>query len=157
MRRPDLSPTTGRRSAPSLLALVLLSVIGLVVLASGSARVRDELRLSLTRQPTAFLEPAFTDPGRAVRCERAGGEMLVDFELRSHLAQAAHVPYVIAWGSRGDAGRQRSITGRVWLRPGATVAVRAPVSLPAYEQAEVAVRLPGHPEHLLLHCPGRTR
>lgn len=137
-------------------ALPLTGVVAalLVLAAVAVPGFRDQLTLSMTRQPDPYVELSFARSGDTglKPCARTDGRARVAFSVVSHLADRDAVRYrvVVQPGS----GRPRVENGSVDVRPGKARTVVA--HLPVDGRYRVAVELPGRDQQLWARCGGRS-
>lgn len=152
------------KTARDLLRTPAILLTAVVAVATGSGLVsssaRDELAMSLARQPTPYLQLAFTYPDVAVSCESDDGVLDLDVDITSHVSDARRLRWSVVTTARGmrsgQARQSRQVdrrTGVVSVAVDATVGIHPRVSVPERGRYDVRVTLPGHPQHLVLRCP----
>lgn len=132
------------------LVLALLAVAALV-----SPGFRDQVALSVTRQPQPFVELWFTQTAQyaeaGTRCLRDGDSLGVAFTVASHLEEPETLEFQVAVDGAADgAGTQR---GSLDLDPGEARDVRVWVTAPDDRAQTVTVRLPALDQELRARCP----
>lgn len=148
MLRP-VGPSAGRRATgavPVLLAGIVVAAVVLVI----SPAARHQLTLSTSRSADPYLEMSFVDETAARACTTDGAEQSISIRLRSHLDDAASVPYLIEVSS-ADRVVDR-LGGAAATEPGEAADVVQRVRVPTTGAYEVTASLPGRPERLALHC-----
>jgi hypothetical protein len=138
-----------------------MTVVG--VLLAGLATLalpgfRDQVELSVSRQPEPFVELYFAPSTSAeppVMCARRTDSVRVKFVIASHLDRRRAVAYRVAVKASGDRARTQRRAGSVRLAPGTSHQVRTSFTLPRGDFYKVQVELPGLDQQLHARCPGR--
>jgi hypothetical protein len=138
-----------RKHRVALFAVAAVLVLGgLTALAWGSAAVRRQISLSVTRQPTPFTELYFTDHTNLPAFLSTSYTNEFAFTIGNHEGEALSYPYVVT--AKSSQATTTLATGTVKVDSGRSV--RVPVSFLAPEPATqyvITVQLSGHPE--LIH------
>ena len=130
------------------LVLALVAVVALVI-----PGVRDQLALSLSRQPDPYVELSFTRPGSGPQtlCHREKGTAVVRFGVASHLRRAKPIAYRVGVAPAG--GKVHFRDGKVRVATDRARAVVARFAVPAGPY-RMAVRLPASEQKLWATCGG---
>ena len=135
--------------------LLGVAVSGLAVLTVPG--FRDQVELSVSRQPQPFVELYFAQPDprdAQVVCARSGGSVRVRFVLTSHLVREEAIDYRVSVLPESATRAQRE-KGSVPVAPGASREVRTSFTVPSGQAYTVSVRLPALDQRLRAHCTGR--
>ena len=130
------------------LVLVLVAVAALVI-----PGVRDQVALSLSRQPDPYVELSFTRPGTGSQtlCHRDKNSAVVRFVVASHLRGAKPIDYRVGVAPAG--GKVHFRKGKVRVAPDQARAVVARFAVPAGPY-RMAVRLPSSEQQVWASCGG---
>jgi hypothetical protein len=153
---PDAPPATRwfQRVLPT--TALGLAILGLAVLVVPG--FRDQVELSVSRQPQPFVELYFAQPAPhlpQVVCARHGDSARVRFALTSHLQRAQAVDYRVAVAPSLRGARTQREQGTVRVVPGESRDVTTSFTLRRGTGYTVSVRLPGLDQQLQARCPGR--
>ncbi|MCW2837641.1 MAG: hypothetical protein JWQ15_1755 [Marmoricola sp.] len=165
MDSPDHASASSEASAPAPWNRRVLPVTLVLVLAIGLAGAvvpsfRHQLQLSLTRQPTSYVELYFAAPtsgGARAACTRKGAQVRVRFVLKSHLERRQRVAYRVAIAPSTTGTRARRQAGSTPLGPGQSAVVRRSFTWPRGEAYVASVLLPELDQRLRVRCPGGRR
>jgi hypothetical protein len=159
----DPGPTTSVRWFQRVFPVTVIGLLLIGVLALVAPPFRDQLRLSVTREPESYVDLYFaaaapgTLEGGQATCVRRGSDVVVDFVVRSHLAAAEQVPYSVTVAPATQGPGTRSGAGKVRLSPGRSAAVRELIAFPPrVRRYVVTVSLPGRQERLRARCGAGT-
>ncbi len=124
------------------LVLAVVAVAALVI-----PGVRDQVALSLSRQPDPYVELSFTRPGTGPQtlCHREKGSAVVRFVVASHLRGAKPIDYRVGVAPAG--GKVHFRAGKVRVEPGTARAVVTRFAVPAGPY-RMAVRLPSSEQQI---------
>lgn len=155
---PGAAPETARRQPPRVVTVlagagVLVALVGLLAVVSPT--VRDELRLSLTRQDAPYVETYFADVPGTMACSPGLPRFRTTVVVGSHLREAERVPVVMALVPR-DGARARVARAAVQTEPGETAEVELALAKPR-GAFDVRVTFPGRDQRLVVHCERGTR
>jgi hypothetical protein len=138
--------------------MATLLVLGLAALLVPA--VRQELELSVTRKPTAFVELYFGDPtpsGPRGACVRERGRVSVRFVVESHLTGRETLDHRVALDPAPRGLRTRRAGGSTPLDPGEAREITTSFRLPRSAPYVVSVELPQLGQQLRARCPGGAR
>jgi hypothetical protein len=158
----DPGPTTSVRWFQRVVPVSVLGLVLIGVLALLAPPFRDQLRLSVTREPESYVDLYFaavapgTLEGGQATCVRRGRDVVVDFVIRSHLADTEQVAYAVTVEPAKTDLRTRRGTGKVRVGPGESVSVHESMALPQRARYVVTVSLPGRQERLRARCGAGT-
>jgi hypothetical protein len=153
---------TSPERAPARWFQRVLPVSGLVVLLIALAAVvvpsfRDQLELSLSRQPQPYVELYFARSvpagGQAV-CSRSGSTVRVRFVVASHLEHRQAVAYRVVVDPAAKGERTMRKGGSLRTAPGRATGTRTTFALPRRQGYTVSVTLPALHQQVRAHCPG---
>jgi hypothetical protein len=161
--RDEISPTPDappayrwfQRVLPTtILGIALIGLAGLVV-----PGFREQVELSVSRQPQPFVElyfPTPSRPGPQVICAReSDGTVAVSFVVVSHLVRTQALDYHVSVDPQAERASTRRAVGSVRATPGAIHEVRSRFALPARAAYTVSVTLPTLDQQIRARCPGR--
>jgi hypothetical protein len=133
---------------------IAIVLIGLAALLSPA--FRDQVRLSLSRQPQPYVELYFAKSaaGKQPVCLRKGGSVRVRFVLESHLAKRQPVAYQVLVNPKSTGLETLHRAGQAVLSPGTPVTLRKSFRLPRGGYT-VSVVLADLDQHLRAHCGAR--
>ena len=150
---PADTPPWFQRVLPVTGLLVALITLGALL----SPAFRDQVALSTSRQPQAYVELFFprTTASRApATCTRRGDSVRVRFVVASHLDQRQDVGYRVRVNPTGKDLRTRRKAGAIRLDPGSSRVVRKRFELPRGTGYTVTVVLPALDQQVRAHCRG---
>jgi hypothetical protein len=153
-QRPGPAPRWFQRVLP-VTGLVLL-VVALTALAVPG--FRDQVKLSISRQPQPYVELYFarqTGPVAQAVCTRRGSTVGVRFVIGSHLERTEAVAYRVAVDPVAKGLRTLRKSGTAHTFPKKAVEVRKAFTLPRRGGYTMTVSLPALHQQLRAHCAGQ--
>jgi len=137
-------------------ALALVVLGALVLLVPG---VRDQVRLSVSRQSQGVVELYFPTPveGTEQACLRHGADVRVGFVLVSHLDHPERMGYRVALDPDARGARTVSHGAGLLTQPGTARTPVTRLAAPRTGGFTVSVSLPSQGEQIHVHCAGASR
>jgi hypothetical protein len=135
---------------------LVIAVIALAALAVPA--FRDQVKLSVSRQPQPYVELYFArsvGPVAQVVCQRRGSAVGVRFVVASHLERSQAVAYRVSVDPASKGRRTLRKAGSAHTFPNKPTEVRKVFALPRGTAYTVSVTLPALDQQLRAHCSGR--
>jgi hypothetical protein len=134
------------------LALLVVALAALAVPA-----VRDQVKLSVSRQPQPYVELYFArqaGPVAQAICIRRGSTVGVRFVIASHLERSQAVAYRVSVAPAGKDARAIRKGGSAHTTPKNPVEIRKTFTVPRRDGYTVTVGLPALGQQVRAHCAG---